>query len=78
LEESGLPKDPGTLSDTAVGEELGLLASLFAVFCIGAIHLVQMMEVGVLRIVETAVVTCKVGVPLEVIVLVTGQRVIVV
>lgn len=31
-----------------------------------------------LNIVDIAVVTCKVGVPLEVIVLVTGQRVVVV
>ena len=36
------------------------------------------MEVKVLRTVDIAVLTCKVGVPLEVIVLVTGQRVVVV
>ena len=39
-----------------------------------AIHLVHIVEVDVLRIVDTLVVTCRVGVPLRgVMVFVTGQ-----
>ena len=40
----------------------------------GATHFVHTVEVDVLRIVETLVVTCRIGVPLSgVMVLVTGQ-----
>lgn len=42
---------------------------------IGATHLVQIVEVEVRITVETCVVICSVGVPLDVIVLVTGHEV---
>ena len=42
---------------------------------IGATHLVQIVEMEVRITVETCVVICRVGVPLDVTVLVTGQEV---
>ena len=42
---------------------------------IGATHLVQIVEVEVRITVETCVVICSVGVPLDVTVLVTGHEV---
>ena len=59
------PEDAGEPDATRVVDDID----------IGATHLVQIVEVEVRVTVETCVVTCSVGVPLDVVVLVTGHEV---
>ena len=62
--------DLARVAEVGVGDEM---ANPLADFCTGATHCVHIVEVEVLKTVETTLVTCIVGVPFEVIVLVTGH-----
>ena len=66
------------IDEEEVGIDEGEL-SVLEIDATGAMHFVHTIEVDVLKIVDTLVVTCRIGVPLSgVLVFVTGQVVMVV